>query len=169
MTRLLKTWFYPRNLALLVMAGSIAALAFAYISQYGFNLQPCVLCLQQRKPYFAAILLAGIAFFSDSKMVRILLMLSAVSLLAGSGIAAYHTGVEQNWWAGTAACGGGNLPENATIEELQKYLSRQPVVRCDVPAWKLFGISMTGYNLMYSTVFAVFILAGIRKARKLPQ
>lgn len=166
MMSLIKTWFYPRNLALLVMAASAGALAFAYISQYGFNLQPCVLCLYQRKPYFAALLLSGIAFFTDTKTARLLLAFCAVSFLAGSCIAAYHTGVELGWWAGTASCGGGNLPANASIEELRHYLSRQPVVRCDVPAWTLFGISMTGYNLMYSTALAAFTIAGILKSRR---
>ena len=42
----------------LILVTSIFALAVAYISQYGFGFEPCVLCYYQRIPYFAVIVLS---------------------------------------------------------------------------------------------------------------
>ena len=49
---------------LFVAGAAAAALAAALISQYGFDLQPCVLCIWQRWPYLAAILLGLAAVVS---------------------------------------------------------------------------------------------------------
>src|SRR5262245_23281781 len=95
-----------RHLALAVVAVSLATLAFVYIAQYGFNLQPCVLCLYQRKPYiFAAILGLQAFFFTDKnkKATYILLLLCGILFLVGMGIAGFHVGVEQGWWKGLQA------------------------------------------------------------------
>ncbi len=43
-------------MALLVLA-SATALGAAFVSQYGFDLQPCVLCIYQRWPYVIVIAL----------------------------------------------------------------------------------------------------------------
>jgi disulfide bond formation protein DsbB len=41
-----------------------------------------------------------------------------------------------------------------------------PVVRCDVVAWSLFGISMAGYNVMLSLALAAFaFVSAFRRAR----
>lgn len=148
-----------KNLALLICAASVGALAFAYTAQYGFNLQPCILCLYQRKPYFAVIALSLLAaFFADRKprTAFALLLLSGAAFVVGMGIAGFHTGVENGWWKGLDACGDAALPENATLEQMQEYIMNRPIVRCDVAGWKFLGISMTGYNFMLSTALAAF-------------
>lgn len=146
-----------KNLGFLVAAAGVAALSFAYVAQYGFNLQPCILCLYQRKPYFAVIILGLLAAWLSDKKPRLsfgLLLLSALSFAIGAGIAGFHTGVEQGWWKGLEACGDAALPENASLAELQRYVMNRPIVRCDVAAWKLFGLSMSNYNFMLSSFLA---------------
>ncbi len=136
---------------------SAAILAFAYISQYVFHYSPCILCLYQRKPYFAVIILSLLAFAFSRKKPQwafYLLLLCVSSFLIGSGIALYHTGVELEWWKGTQACGDDLLPRNASVEELRQYLTNKKVTRCDVPSWMLFGLSMTNYNLIQSVILA---------------
>lgn len=158
-----------RYLALALVAASTAALAFAYISQYGFGLEPCILCLYQRKPYFAAIALGLLAAGVSGKCKKttiVLLLLCCAAFLTGMGIAGFHVGVEQGWWPGTAACGGATLPENATLAELRNYLLNRKIVRCDIPAFSLFGISMTGYNFLLSAFLAAFSLFFTWKGRK---
>lgn len=136
---------------------SIAALAFAYISQYGFGLEPCILCLYQRKPFFAAIVLGLGAFFlagQRKKAAFILILLCGIAFLIGAAIAGFHVGVEQKWWKGLDACGG-TIPDKLSIEALKTYLENRKAVRCDEPAFVLFGISMAGYNLILSLALAV--------------
>lgn len=86
------------------------------------------------------------------------LTLAGLVFLAGAGIAAFHVGVEQHWWQGLASCGG-NLPQARTVEELRAALLAQPVVRCDEVAWSLFGISMAGWNFLFSLGLAALSFA----------
>lgn len=156
----------PRYLAIATALLSAMTLGAAYISQYGFGLKPCILCLYQRIPYALNILLGTIAFlatFRYPRLVMLMLYLSAAIFFIGAAIAGFHVGVEQGWWKGLPSCGGAILPENASLEELRHALTQQEVVRCDKPAWTLFGISMAGYNLLVSLVFGSTLLRLIRR------
>lgn len=147
-----------RHLALGLVAASIAILGFAYVAQYVFHYDPCILCLYQRKPYFAVIAMGIAAFTLQNKQPQaafFLLLLCGIAFLASAGIAGYHTGVEQGWWKGTQACGDALLPRNATIDELREYLRNKRITRCDVPSWKLLGFSMTNYNFAQSLMLAI--------------
>ena len=148
---------HPKHLALAIILASAAALAFAYISQYGFGLDPCALCFYQRKPYFVNIALGAAAFLAAGKYPRValtLLALCGLSFLTGAGIAGFHAGVEYKWWKGLESCANFALPKGASIEELKEFVMSRDVVRCDVPAFSLFGISMAGYNFLLSLFLA---------------
>lgn len=157
-----------RPLALAIMAASAGILTVAYISQYVFHYDPCILCLYQRKPYFAAIALAAAAWLFDrsgrGKMARGFIMLCGLAFMTGMGIAGYHNGVEQGWWQGTQACADAGLPATANVEELREYLLNRRIVSCDVPIWKLFGFSMTAYNLLASTILAIFTFVFLHRS-----
>ncbi|MBI1214799.1 MAG: disulfide bond formation protein B [Alphaproteobacteria bacterium] len=161
----------PRILSLLAAGMAAAALSFAYIGQYFFNLQPCHLCHLQRIPYFVTIGLGVLGAIAATKMPKatfFLLLLCALAFAVDAGIAVFHVGVEQEWWKGLEACGGGGVgpPQGASIEELRKYLEHQPIVNCGVPGWKMFGISMAGYNAIYAGAAAIFTIAHTLKGRK---
>jgi disulfide bond formation protein DsbB len=152
--------------ALLLLVAAIAALGGAYGSQYFAALAPCKLCLYQRWPWWIAGILAGLALFIDRPpiMRKYLLSLTGFALLVGTGIAVYHTGIEQHWWAGPASCSGGaSLP--ATLGDLAKTVEKSAVVRCDEPAWTFLGISMAGYNAMFSAA-AALIAFGAASSRR---
>jgi len=140
-----------RRVPILVIVASLAALAVALASQYGGGLQPCVLCIYQRWPYgvAAALGLVGVLVAGSPGLLRLVLLLAGVAFLVDAGIAAFHVGVEQHWWAGTNECGS-TLDLTLSAEELKKQLLNQPVVRCDEVPWSLFGISMAGYNFLYA-------------------
>ena len=158
---------WPRLIPLAILAASVGALAVAYIAEFVFGLKPCILCLYQRVPYAAtgilAILALGLPPRSGVRTASV--ALCAAVFLAGAGIAAYHVGVEQHWWAGTAACGGA-LPAEMTVVDLRARLAAGPLKPCDEVDWTLFGISFTGYNLMASLALAAFSLAGARRLMK---
>jgi len=166
MNKLIEYFQVPRHLAAAIAAASMAALAAAYISQYGFGLKPCILCLYQRVPYFANIafgILAFLATFRYPRLVSLFLYLSAVTFFSGAAIAGFHAGVEYGWWKGLSSCGGDILPVNVPLEELRKAITQQAIVRCDKPAWTLFGISMAGYNFAMSLAFAFGVTCLLRK------
>lgn len=138
-----------RRLPLLVTLAGLASLAIAFASQYWGGLQPCVLCWYQRYPYMAVVVLGilGVIAAGRPGLLRLILLLAAVAFFVDAGIAAFHVGVEQHWWAGTNECGS-VLGANLTAEQLLN----QPLVRCDEIAWQKFGISMAGYNFLYAAL-----------------
>jgi disulfide bond formation protein DsbB len=148
-----------RWLALLVPA---ALLAGAYLSQYGFGLPPCEMCWWQRYPHFAAVVLALLAFLVPA---RIAVALAAVALAVSGAIGAFHAGVEYGWWKGVTACTAS--PFAAGTDPLAAILAA-PVVRCDVAPWSLFGISLAGWNFLFSIAAALAILILLTRSRSTP-
>lgn len=160
---------------LLLLISSIAALCGAYISQYVFNMQPCILCFYQRKPFFAIIILTSLAliFFKSEKFKKISIYLSALLLLINVGIASYHVGVENKVFRGPTTCSASqNLNEITDLEELKIAINNTKAIRCDEPAFIFLGISMAGWNVIYSLglFFIVgFLLRKIKIDKTTPQ
>src|SRR5437868_9278521 len=150
----------PKVVPALVLAASIAVLGAALVSQYWGGLQPCVLCLYQRYPYWLAIALSVLALAALARGQRRLaggiIAVTALAFLAGAGVALFHVGVEQHWWAGTAECGASGPLAGGSAADVRARLLAQPVVRCDEVAWSLFGISMAGFNVLVSLGLAGF-------------
>ena len=146
----------PRLMTALVLAASVAVLGGALLFQYADGLAPCELCLYERWPWYAAIVLAMIGLLAGGPAAQGWI-LGACTLLfvASAGLAAYHVAVEQHWIAGPVACTGAAL--NATsIEALKEQLLQRQAVSCDQAAWRLFGVSLAGWNLLASLAVAAF-------------
>ena len=139
----------------------VILLASVYASQYIGGLQPCVLCLYQRWPWWVATGLAILALVlrGHSRLQTLVVGLASLSILCGSGIAVFHMGVEQHWWRGLASCSSmvSNIP--MTVEALKEQILSEPVVRCDEMDWSFLGISMSGYNALISGFVGI---AGLR-------
>lgn len=131
-----------------------AAFAFQHLG----GLDPCVLCVYQRWPWVAVIAAGVLALLAarHAGPARVMLGLAAIAMLTGAGIAGFHVGVEQQWWAGTSECGG-VTGQAKTVEELKAQLLATPVTRCDEITWSLFGISMAGWNLIVSAAGGVLL------------
>jgi disulfide bond formation protein DsbB len=151
-----------RLIALLLPA---ALLAGAWGSQL-FGLVPCEMCHWQRWPHYAAVGVAVLAFAPLPRPVQMLFVLFAAALIAVSGaIGVFHAGVEYHWWQGITACTA-PVGHGDAMDILNQAL-RRPLVRCDVPQWTLFGISLAGFNAILSLGGAVTIFAlAPRKARR---
>ncbi|MDP4795640.1 MAG: disulfide bond formation protein B [Rhodospirillales bacterium] len=137
-----------------LLAAAAGPLGTAYIAQFGFGYDPCVLCLYQRVPY-ALITLLGFAalYFVTPVMRQRIALVAGVVFLVGGGIALYHVGVEQHWWTSAAPCGSsGEII--TTTEDFLAALQKKPVKSCGDIDWTLFGISMATYNVAASLFFA---------------
>lgn len=142
---------------LLALAIPAALLAGAYISQYGFGLFPCEMCWWQRWPHFAAIPLAGLAFFTPPG--RMWVALAALAIMVSGAIGGFHAGVEYGWWQGITGCTS-HAPVGG--DPLEAVLA-SPLIRCDVAPWSLFGISLAGWNFLISTTGGLVVLALLAK------
>ena len=154
----------PLFIPLVLLAISAAILGGAYSFQYLGGLHPCTLCLYQRWPWWIAGGLAILAmlYVRNRDLARIFSALGALAVLVGMGVAVYHVGVEQQWWAGPTACSGtADAPK--TLEALRAQIMAAPIVRCDEIPWSLFGISMAGYNALISLATGIFVLSLLRR------
>jgi len=142
---------------------SLALLAAAFGFQYLGGLAPCPLCLWQRWPHAAVIVLglAGLAVADRPGPRAAVLAAAGLALAVGTGLALYHVGVEQAWWEGSAACTGGSAAGSAgdSVAALRQQLLDTDLVRCDAVAWSLFGVSMAGWNGLISAAAAIAAFA----------
>ena len=138
----------------------------ALLSQYWGGLAPCELCLLQRWPWLAAIVISLVAIMVGSRAALpwVALLLAAV-FAVGSAFAFYHVGVEKHWFAGPNACTGAATAAD-TVEALKARILGQMPVRCDEPAWMLWGISLAGWNLLASLVAGSSCLAVFWRSRR---
>ncbi|MEK7820734.1 MAG: disulfide bond formation protein B [Pseudomonadota bacterium] len=156
----------PVNAAALLLAASLVALAAALVAQYAGGLEPCPLCLYQRVPFAAGAALAVLALAAKPQTRGLALALAGAGFAANAGIALYHVGVENHWWA-SAVCGG-KPPAIATVEDLRRALGQPAPKACDTVDWTLFGISMAGYNIVISSGLAALAFAGWARTRQSP-
>ncbi|MEJ6402011.1 disulfide bond formation protein B [Yoonia sp. 2307UL14-13] len=134
-----------RNLMiLLATGGSVALLGGAYIFQM-LGYPPCAMCLWQRWPHAAAIVIGLIALKVPG---RLLPALGAVAAGTTGAIGVYHTGVERDWWEGPASCSGGGLDGLSGADLLSTEGPR--IVMCDQVSWEFLSLSMASWNAIFS-------------------
>lgn len=149
-------------LILLAAGGSAALLAGAFAFQHLGGLAPCVLCLWQRWPHAAAVLLGALALALPGRGLPVL---GALAALTTAGIGTFHAGVELGWWPGLASCSGGAGLSGLTASQLlDPTLDLAAPVPCDEAAWSLAGLSMAGWNAVLSAALAGLWLLAVRRA-----
>ena len=121
-----------------------ALLGGAYVSQYVFDMYPCEMCWWQRYPHFAAIGLGMLSIVAAPK--HLWTALAGLAIIASGLIGAFHAGVEYGWWEGITQCATVVEPGQDPMEAILNA----PLVRCDSAPWDLFGISLAGYNFLFS-------------------
>lgn len=149
--------FDRKTLISLAAAGSAGLLGGAFVFQF-LGFAPCEMCLWQRWPHAAAILIGVIALAAPS---RILCGLGALAAAITGALGVYHTGVERHWWQGPTSCtGSGGMDAGNLLTTTGPKL-----VLCDQVAWDLFGISMASWNALISFgLMAIWILAARARA-----
>lgn len=138
---------FPLLAALLAAAAPLLAMG----SERWPGLAPCALCLWQRWPHAAAVLIGAAALVLPGRLLPLLGMLAA---LVTAGIGGFHVGVEQKWWEGLATCTAGSISGVPVGDLLDPNAPVAAPVRCDEVPWALFGISMAGWNMLISLALA---------------
>lgn len=143
----------------------LALVGSAHITEF-FGLVPCEMCWWQRWPHYAAVLIALLGLLVPNRRLQLLLvLLAALAIAISGGIGVFHAGVEYHWWQGITACTA--QAHGATPMDMLQDAMRRPLIRCDVPQWTLFGISLAGFNAILSLTGAVAIfLLATRKGRR---
>lgn len=150
-----------RNLILIAAGGSAAMLLGAFWFQYVVELAPCKLCIWQRWPHVAAVVIGAIALMT--KRVQ-LAWLGAVAAATTAAFGLYHTGVEKGWWEGPSTCTSSS-PAGLSADELFNQIMAAPLIRCDEVAWSMMGLSMASWNGLISLALAGVWIAAARQNR----
>jgi disulfide bond formation protein DsbB len=146
----------------LMTAGGISAglLGGALLLQYMGGLAPCALCIWQRWPHLAVIIMAFIGL--RGVMPRGMLWLILITGVISVGLGGYHAGIEYGFWAGPTACTA-NLAIDGDIKALTQQLLSIPLTRCDEVVWSLFGLSMASWNALISLDIIAVALISLRR------
>jgi disulfide bond formation protein DsbB len=158
----------PLCAAAIVAVIGAATIGGFFFFQYVLGYPPCPLCLAQRMAFYAAVPLAallwlGASFGAQRKVLLLGVLVIAALMLWNTGLSAYHAGVEWKFWAGPQDCSG---PINGlgSAGNMLKQLQNIRIVRCDEAAWRLFGISLAGYDVLISIFLALVAAWGARAA-----
>ncbi len=150
------------GLILLAAGGSAALLLGALAFQYLGGLPPCPMCIWQRWPHLAAVLLGGLALALPGAALP---LLGAAAAATTGGIGVYHTGVERGWWQGPDTCVAGSI-DGLSAQDLLAQIMEAPVVRCDEVPWEFLTLSMASWNAILSfALVGLWLLAALRRAR----
>jgi disulfide bond formation protein DsbB len=155
--------------AFVIFLGAAGTLCGAWFFQYVLKLPPCPICLDERIPYYIGIPLALLTAIAaqrraPGRLVPVGLAVLLLAFLWNTGLSAYHAGVEWHWWPGPTDCSG-PISDFTAKGPLINQLQSVQLVRCDAAAWRLFGISLAGYDALVSLALAAIAALGLRFAK----
>ena len=158
-----------KKAAALAFVLGLATILGAWGSQLIGGLFPCELCLEQRMAYYYGLPLLLVVLLTWNRLplaVWYIAMAIVTAIFAwGVYMGSYHAGVEWGFWPGPTACTGvGDAMDFNALSNMT------PVIGCDVVQFRLFGISLAGYNALISlaivALLGVSILAQARRHRR---
>ena len=156
-----------KKLFLTIFLISFIALISAYFIEYVLGYQPCNLCLYERVPYFLAILIL-LVNFKYNKLEKHFIFFLIIIFFIATLLSLYHLAIEQGLIEESLLC---NLEKGTNIidkDEILKQL-QQKNISCKDVAFKIFGLSLTTYNMFISILMlflSVKIYSGANEIKK---
>ena len=140
-----------------ILALSVLSLAIAYFIQYFLGHEPCNLCLIERIPYIASIILIALLFLLNKfeKLISIVLFLLFIS---GAIVSFYHVGIEQGFFNESLLCNIGVNSENLSREDLLKQLKNSSAISCKKVTFRFLGLSLATINTVISIFLSVIMI-----------
>ena len=142
-----------KNLFTGIFLISFIALISAYFIEYILGHQPCNLCVYERIPYFLAILIVLINY-KYNKLEKYLIISLAIIFLIATILSLYHLGIEQGFIQESLLC---DLEKGANIVDKDEILKQlqQKSISCKDVTFKIFGLSLTNYNIIISLLLGI--------------
>jgi disulfide bond formation protein DsbB len=155
-----------RRAGVLVIIPTLVICA-AWFTELGLGYIPCKLCLWQRWPYYAAIPLAMLAWFTAGPLqlpqaARPSFAMLGAIFMVSVALGVHHAGVEWSWWAGPADCGGRIAAGPASAMDLLKAMEDTRLVSCTSAPFRILGLSLAGWNALISFIMATIAIRGWR-------
>jgi disulfide bond formation protein DsbB len=161
----------PAALVFLLGLASGLLIAGAWWFETVMKLTPCKLCLEQRVPHYAAMIIGFGSLYAKRLPSAPMLVITGLLALAGlmiwsTGLGAYHAGIEWGVFAGPNDCAGTPAAAPSGMQDFIKQLNNARVVSCTEAAWRFLGLSLAGWNAIASAVLAALAIAGVIRNRK---
>ena len=137
----------------LILFVSFVALISAFFIEYVLGHQPCNLCILERIPYLLAIVII-LLNYKFSQFEKLFLVLLIIVFLTATILSVYHFGIEQGYIEESLVCDLKNGSGVTSKEEILKQLQEQKVSCKDV-TFKIFGLSLTTYNIVISILITI--------------
>ena len=142
-----------KNIFKIVFLISLFSLISAYFIEYVLGHQPCNLCLIERIPYVASLIII-IINFRFNYLEKYLILILIFIFLAGTLISLYHLGIEQGFITESLVCNLKNSLKILSKEEILQQL-QQKIVNCKDVTFKIFGFSLTTLNIIISLLITI--------------
>ena len=147
-----------------ILAFSILSLSIAYFIQYVLGHKPCNLCIIERIPYIAAIILISLIFILN-RYQKIISSLILIFFIFGAVVSFYHFGIEQGFFSESLVCDLGNS-QPLNKEELLNQLKKTEVVSCKDVTFRFLGLSLATINTVISLILSGIIIWVIKNYGK---
>ena len=147
-----------------VLIFSILSLLIAYFIQYVLGHKPCNLCLIERIPYIASIILISLIFIIN-KFEKIISIIILLFFIFASIVSFYHFGIEQGFFNESLVCDLENNKHLST-EQLLKQLESSSIVSCKDVTFRVLGFSLATINTIISIILSVIMIKVIKNYDK---
>ena len=143
-----------------VLAFSVLSLSIAYFIQYILGHKPCNLCLIERIPYIASVILISLLFILK-RFEKIIAGIVFLFFIFGAIISFYHVGIEQGFFSESFVCNLSSSQDNLTAKQLLKQLENTPV-SCKEVTFRLLGLSLATINTIISIILSGIMIKVIK-------
>ena len=147
-----------------ILAFSILSLSIAYFIQYVLGHKPCNLCIIERIPYIAAIILISLVFIFN-KYQKIISSLILIFFIFGAVVSFYHFGIEQGFFSESLVCNLGNS-QPLNKEDLLNQLKKTEIVSCKDVTFRFLGLSLATINTVISLILSGIMIKIIKNYGK---
>tara|TARA_B100001093_G_scaffold260664_1_gene249113 strand:- start:857 stop:1342 length:486 start_codon:yes stop_codon:yes gene_type:complete len=147
-----------------ILIFSILSLLIAYFIQYVLGHKPCNLCLIERIPYIASVILISLIFIINKfeKIISIILLLFFIFAII---VSFYHFGIEQGFFSESLVCDLGNNA-NVSKKQLLEQLENASIVSCKNVTFRILGLSLATINTIISIILSVIMIKVIKNYDK---
>ena len=147
-----------------VLVFSILSLSIAYFIQYVLGHKPCNLCIIERIPYIASILLISLIFIMN-KYEKIISGIILIFFIFGTVVSFYHFGIEQGFFSESLICELTNS-EALNKEELLNQLKKAEIISCKDVTFRFLGLSLATINTIISSILSGIMIKVIKNYGK---
>ena len=131
----------------------IIALTSAFFIEYVLGHQPCNLCILERIPYLLAIIII-LLNYKFIHLEKYFILALTLIFIAATILSLYHLGIEQGFIKESLVCDLNNGSNLMSKEDILKQL-QQKNVSCQDVTFKIFGLSLTTYNILISLLISI--------------